>query len=305
MLQSWDNNFNGLIVEENNMCIQLPNASAKPKDKNKKKHNQTKTAKAFCTWCFKGGRVANNHRMKDSEGRIICPDLRSKDCQYCHQLGHFMSHCPVRIQQEKVTKSPEVAPLETANTNQYSVAITYHESSLSRPLQQMKQPEFTNTMYNNQFQQEKLQELILQNQIQQEMIRQQIQLEQQLELQRAQSEQLTYNVFSSFQRNQQMGGTMNISSSQSLIQNHQPIQQRQFQQIPQLPNQQSSNKYFLCSRDSSFGSDDSFLTQASSISSVSTQNSYIPVPATPQQITNIKDMIDCLMIEEMKYFNNY
>ena len=64
-------------------------------------HNQQadRPRKEFCSWCFKGGRPCN-HRLKDSQGKITCPDLLTKQCQYCCSYGHFMSHCPVRIQKQ-------------------------------------------------------------------------------------------------------------------------------------------------------------------------------------------------------------
>jgi hypothetical protein len=57
---------------------------------------QQRLKKLFCSWCYKGRREYM-HRLKDPYGNIMCPDLLSKKCQYCRQRGHFMSHCRVRL----------------------------------------------------------------------------------------------------------------------------------------------------------------------------------------------------------------
>jgi len=87
--------------------------------------SQRKPRKTFCKVCFDAGKsesLYTNHFVKDRpgpNGKVVCPTLLSTECRYCHDHGHFKSHCPVlatrlekieqeaRAQQEKSWLSAE------------------------------------------------------------------------------------------------------------------------------------------------------------------------------------------------------
>ena len=70
--------------------------------------------KPFCKICFDSGKTEQEytgHYLKDRpgpHGKVVCPTLLATECRYCHDLGHFKSHCPVLVQrdQENKTRSP-------------------------------------------------------------------------------------------------------------------------------------------------------------------------------------------------------
>lgn len=96
----------GNYTQKNTNLFCLPISSAVEADNTK--HQANNGQKMFCSWCFKGGRDCA-HRLKDSQGNITCPDLLKKSCQYCHQPGHFMSHCKKREEDMKAKESQFLA----------------------------------------------------------------------------------------------------------------------------------------------------------------------------------------------------
>ena len=56
--------------------------------------------KPFCKVCFDAGKSEEeytSHYLKDRpgpNGKVICPTLLTTECRYCHEHGHFKSHCP-------------------------------------------------------------------------------------------------------------------------------------------------------------------------------------------------------------------
>ncbi len=56
--------------------------------------------KPFCKVCFDAGKSEQEytgHFLKDRpgpNGKVICPTLLATECRYCHEHGHFKSHCP-------------------------------------------------------------------------------------------------------------------------------------------------------------------------------------------------------------------
>jgi len=57
--------------------------------------------KTFCKVCFDAGKTEQeytSHFLKDRpgpNGKVVCPTLLLTECRYCHEHGHFKSHCPV------------------------------------------------------------------------------------------------------------------------------------------------------------------------------------------------------------------
>ena len=56
--------------------------------------------KPFCKVCFDAGKSEaeyTSHFLKNRpgpNGKVICPTLLTTECRYCHEHGHFKSHCP-------------------------------------------------------------------------------------------------------------------------------------------------------------------------------------------------------------------
>ena len=62
--------------------------------------NRHPKKKPFCKVCFDAGKSEEeytSHYLKDRpgpNGKVICPTLLATECRYCHEHGHFKSHCP-------------------------------------------------------------------------------------------------------------------------------------------------------------------------------------------------------------------
>ena len=63
--------------------------------------NRRPQKKTFCKVCFDAGKTEQeytSHFLKDRpgpNGKVVCPTLLATECRYCHEHGHFKSHCPV------------------------------------------------------------------------------------------------------------------------------------------------------------------------------------------------------------------
>jgi len=68
--------------------------------------------KPFCKVCLDAGKSEKEytgHWLKDRSGKVICPTLLATECRYCHEHGHFKSHCPAleqRKNQPRRTSKP-------------------------------------------------------------------------------------------------------------------------------------------------------------------------------------------------------
>lgn len=68
------------------------------RQQNRRSRQQKKT---FCKVCFDAGKTEQeytSHFLKDRpgpKGKVVCPTLLATECRYCHDHGHFKSHCPV------------------------------------------------------------------------------------------------------------------------------------------------------------------------------------------------------------------
>ncbi len=69
-----------------------------------------KARKTFCKVCFDAGKdekCFTSHFVKDSpgpNGKIVCPTLLATECRYCHEKGHFKSHCPLLAKRKSQPK---------------------------------------------------------------------------------------------------------------------------------------------------------------------------------------------------------
>jgi len=72
--------------------------------------NRRSQKKTFCKVCFDAGKSEQeytSHYLKDRPGpigNVVCPTLLSTECRYCHEHGHFKSHCPVLEERKRDNK---------------------------------------------------------------------------------------------------------------------------------------------------------------------------------------------------------
>ena len=70
------------------------------RQQNRHSRNNRAQKKTFCKVCFDAGKSEEeytSHFLKDRpgpNGKVICPTLLMTECRYCHDHGHFKSHCP-------------------------------------------------------------------------------------------------------------------------------------------------------------------------------------------------------------------
>ena len=64
--------------------------------------------KPFCKVCFDASKpesLYTNHFLKDRpgpNGKVVCPTLLMTECRYCHEKGHFKSHCSQLVERKRV-----------------------------------------------------------------------------------------------------------------------------------------------------------------------------------------------------------
>jgi hypothetical protein len=74
------------------------------------KGHQFNKRKQFCKCCFDAGKdeaAYTSHYLKDKpgpQGKVVCPTLLATECRYCHEVGHYKSHCPI-LKERKITGS--------------------------------------------------------------------------------------------------------------------------------------------------------------------------------------------------------
>ena len=80
-------------------------------------NNNTKqqSNKPFCKVCFDAGKTESEYtshyvrKTTDPNSELLCPVLKATECRYCHQMGHTISRCSVR-EQNNSRRRPDVAP---------------------------------------------------------------------------------------------------------------------------------------------------------------------------------------------------
>jgi len=84
----------------NNKKSSSCNGRRRPQNKNRKK--------IFCKVCFDANKpesLYTSHFLKDRpgpNGKVVCPTLLNTECRYCHDNGHFKSHCPQLAERKRV-----------------------------------------------------------------------------------------------------------------------------------------------------------------------------------------------------------
>lgn len=69
---------------------------------NQSNNKSVKSVKPFCKVCQDAGKTEAEYtshfvrRTTDPNSEVICPTLLATECRYCHGLGHTLSRCPIR-----------------------------------------------------------------------------------------------------------------------------------------------------------------------------------------------------------------
>ncbi len=72
--------------------------------------------KPFCKVCFDAGKTESEYtshyvrKTTDPNSELLCPVLKATECRYCHQMGHTISRCALR-EQNNSRRRPDVAPV--------------------------------------------------------------------------------------------------------------------------------------------------------------------------------------------------
>lgn len=67
-----------------------------------------------CAFCKQIGKEFRGHIMRDNHGQVVCPQLLSNECRYCHEKGHTPKYCPV-LQSKKTRSPPSSETFENEN----------------------------------------------------------------------------------------------------------------------------------------------------------------------------------------------
>lgn len=79
-------------------------------------NNSKQSTKPFCKVCFDAGKTESEYtshyvrKTPDPNSELLCPVLKATECRYCHQMGHTISRCAVR-EQNNSRRRPDVAPV--------------------------------------------------------------------------------------------------------------------------------------------------------------------------------------------------
>ena len=72
------------------------------KNNNQSNNKSVKSVKPFCKVCKDAGKTEAEYtshfvrRTTDPNSEVTCPTLLATECRYCHGLGHTLSRCPIR-----------------------------------------------------------------------------------------------------------------------------------------------------------------------------------------------------------------
>ena len=85
------------------------------RNNNNTKNTRT-VSKPFCKICFDAGKPESQYtshyirKTTDPNSAITCPILLATECRYCHQMGHTISRCTLREQNNRARDAPAQAP---------------------------------------------------------------------------------------------------------------------------------------------------------------------------------------------------
>lgn len=95
--------------------------------------NTKNSVKPFCKVCFDANKPEsqyNSHfvrRTKDPNSEILCPIVLATECRYCHKLGHTISKCVLREQNNaryNARHNAAQAPVRTLQAQSHVVTQT-------------------------------------------------------------------------------------------------------------------------------------------------------------------------------------
>jgi len=90
------------------------------------RNNNKQSTKPFCKVCFDAGKTESEYtshyvrKTPDPNSELLCPVLKATECRYCHQMGHTISRCAVR-EQNNSRRRPDVAPQQAPVAQQQQV----------------------------------------------------------------------------------------------------------------------------------------------------------------------------------------
>lgn len=88
--------------------------------KNTNTKNTKSVSKPFCKICFDAGKPESQYtshyirKTTDPNSAITCPILLATECRYCHQMGHTISRCTLREQNNRARDAPAPRPVAVA-----------------------------------------------------------------------------------------------------------------------------------------------------------------------------------------------
>ena len=111
--------------------------------RNNNNNKNTRTvSKPFCKICFDAGKPESQYtshyirKTTDPNSAITCPILLATECRYCHKMGHTISRCTLREQNNRARDAPAPvqAPVQApvSSTRPVAVAAPVARQSNSR-----------------------------------------------------------------------------------------------------------------------------------------------------------------------------
>ena len=91
--------------------------------------------KPFCKVCFDAGKTESEYtshyvrKTPDPNSELLCPVLKATECRYCHELGHTISRCALR-EQNNIRRRPDVVQAPIAQQQQAQVAQQQQQAPL-------------------------------------------------------------------------------------------------------------------------------------------------------------------------------
>lgn len=98
--------------------------------KNTNTKNTKSVSKPFCKICFDACKPESEYtshyirKTTDPNSAITCPILLATECRYCHQMGHTISRCTLREQNNRARDAPRPAAVAAQAPVQARVSST-------------------------------------------------------------------------------------------------------------------------------------------------------------------------------------
>jgi len=102
------------------------------------RNNNDAMSRPFCKICFDAGKPESeytSHRIRrtsDPNSDVTCPVLLATECRYCHQMGHTISRCILREQNNRARDAPVATTRPVALAVQAPVPVPVARPTNSR-----------------------------------------------------------------------------------------------------------------------------------------------------------------------------